>query len=93
MLKFLWSHTRNINVEVFQHKAIYSIPIYGDLIFKNYKVVYDEHCQMLKLTTYLEPIPHHLEESLLHTVKTEKVLPDENDKYSESYPLVCHKMK
>lgn len=91
MIRSLWSHCRNINVEVFQNKVIYDIPLYGDLVFKNFKAEY-KHGGLV-ITTFQEPTPHHLEESSLCTVKSQMVIPDENDKYSESYPLIYREMK
>jgi hypothetical protein len=93
MFKSLWTHCRSINVEVFQNKVIYSIPLNHEKVFSNFNVSYNKDSQMLKLTTFQELTRHHLEESSLHTVKIEKEIPDENDKYSESYPLASHEMK
>jgi len=106
MLKFLWAQCRNIRVNVFQNKVVYSIPLYGENInakILSYTVNYDSFSQRLELTTcldvvgsptvYLEPTLHHSEESSLHTVKIETVPLDGNDKYSESYPLASHEMK
>jgi hypothetical protein len=53
MLKHLWSHTRNIDVTVFQNKVVYAIPLYNDLLFKNFTVEYKH--KSLILTTWLEP--------------------------------------
>jgi len=56
MLKLLWAHVRNIRVEVFTNKIVYTIPIYDDAanIFKffNYKVEYDEQLRNLNLSIY-----------------------------------------
>lgn len=52
---FLWAHCRNMRLEVFQNKLVYTIPVYNETIFKmfNYKVEYDDSCKNLRLT--LEP--------------------------------------
>lgn len=52
MLKHLWSHCRSINVDIYQNKFVYNIPIYSETIFKmfNYKVEYNDDSKMLRLT-------------------------------------------
>jgi len=62
LLKHLWSHGREIRVDVFQHKVIYDIPLYGDLIFKNFNVELND--DFIKLTTFRCP-EHHLVASAL----------------------------
>ena len=34
MFKLLWSHCRNITVNVFDNKIVYDIPVYSEIIFK-----------------------------------------------------------
>jgi hypothetical protein len=52
MLKHLWSHCRSINVDIFQNKFVYNIPIYSETMFKmfDYKVEYNDSSKMLRLT-------------------------------------------
>ena len=52
MLKLLWTHCRDIRVEVFANKIVYNIPIYSENIFKafNYKVELNETLSGLRLT-------------------------------------------
>ncbi len=102
MLKHLWAQCRNIRVNVFQNKVVYSIPLYNENInakITNYSLHYDNFSQRLELTTCLEPtvyleptLPHSVESSLC-TVKSETEIPVETDTYSESYPLASHEMK
>jgi hypothetical protein len=51
-LKQLWFHCRNINVEVFQNKIVYNIPVYGETIFKlfKYNVEFLEKSSTLRIT-------------------------------------------
>jgi len=88
MIKRLWSHCRNINVEVFQNKVVYDIPLYNDLVFRNFKAEYKQGS--LIITTFQEPTQHHLEGSSLHTAKSQMVALGETDKYSLSHQLVYH---
>jgi len=37
IIKLLWSHCRNINVNVFKHKIEYEIPIYDEIISRDFK--------------------------------------------------------
>ena len=91
MIKQLWSHSRNINVTVFQHKVVYNIPLYGDLIFKNLKAEY-KNCDII-LTTSQEPIQHHLVEPLCDNPLIESERLGENDKYLSSHQLAFREMK
>lgn len=50
----LWSHVRNIDVNVFSHKVVYRIPLYGDFMFKNAKIEYCKDGRDLIVTTYQE---------------------------------------
>jgi hypothetical protein len=52
MLKLLWTHCRDIRVEVFNNKIVYDIPIYSEKIVKafNYKVEMNETLSGLRLT-------------------------------------------
>jgi len=52
MLKQLWSHCRDIRVEVFTNKIVYNIPIYSEKITKifDYKVEMNETLSGLRLT-------------------------------------------
>jgi len=52
MLKLLWSHPRNVHVDIYRNKIVYDIPIYSETIFKffNYKVEYDKASRNLRLT-------------------------------------------
>lgn len=54
MLRLLWSHCRDIRVEVFTNKIVYSIPVYSETIFKvfNYKVEYNKELGNLNLSIY-----------------------------------------
>ena len=37
MLRLIWSHCRDIYVEVFQNKIVYNIPVYHETIFKSFE--------------------------------------------------------
>jgi hypothetical protein len=52
MLRLLWSHCRDIRVEVFKNKIVYNIPVYSEKIFKdfNFKVEQCESGCGLRLT-------------------------------------------
>jgi hypothetical protein len=91
MFKHLWSHCRNINVNVFQHKVVYDIPLYGDLVFKNFKVEYKN--DSIILTTFREPVELHLKELSYDNHQIEMEQPGENDKYWLSRQQVCREMK
>jgi hypothetical protein len=91
MIKQLWSHTRNVNVSVFQHKVVYDIPLYNDLIFKNFKAEF-RHGSMI-ITTFQEPTPPHSAKPSCDNPLIESVRLDETDKYSLSHQLVFHEMK
>lgn len=64
MVKFLWAHCRNLRLEVFQNKLVYSIPVYNETIFKKFihKIEYDDSCKILRVT--LEPSESISEKSL-----------------------------
>jgi hypothetical protein len=55
MIKFLWAQCRDMRLEVFQNKLVYTIPVYNESIFKNFipKVEYNDSCKFLRIT--LEP--------------------------------------
>ena len=46
----LWSHCRNINVEVFTNKIVYDIPIYSETIFKFFTYKVEKTSGGLRLT-------------------------------------------
>jgi hypothetical protein len=54
MLKLLWSHIRNIRVEVFNNKIVYDIPIYSEIIFKYFTYDVEKTSGGLRLT--LKPV-------------------------------------
>jgi hypothetical protein len=89
----LWSHVRNIDVNVYSHKVVYRIPLYGDFIFKNAKLELCSEGRELKLTTCREPIQPRLEESSCDSLIDLKVLPVESDKCLELNQPPCHKTK
>jgi len=91
MFRHLWSHTRDINVTVFQHKVVYNIPLYGDLIFKNLKAEYKDGG--IVLTTFQEPIQPHSAELSYDNPLIETERPGGNEKYSLSHQLVSREMK
>jgi hypothetical protein len=93
MFKLLWTHTRTVNVSVFQHKVVYRIPLYSDLLFKNAKIEMCHDGRELKLTTYLGPVEPHLEESSCGSQIETKVLLDESDTCSPSHQLPCRKTR
>lgn len=49
-LRLLWSHCRDIRVEVFQHKIVYDIPIYSENIFKFFTYNLEKTSSGLRLT-------------------------------------------
>ena len=93
MFKQLWSHCRNIDVNVYSHKVVYRIPLYGDFIFKNAKVELCSEGREIKLTTYQEPTVHHLEEPASDSQLIAKVPVDETDKCLEFHQPPSHKTK
>lgn len=93
MFKMLWSHCRNIDVNVYSHKVEYRIPLYGDFIFKNAKVELCNEGRELRLTTYQEPIQHHLEEFSYDSQLIAKVPVAETDKCLELNQPPCRKTK
>lgn len=93
MFKKLWSHVRNIDVNVYSHKVEYRIPLYGDFIFKNAKVELCNEGRELKLTTYQEPTVLHSEESSCGNQIIAKVPVDETDKCLELNQPPCRKTK
>lgn len=50
IIKLLWSHCRNINVNVFKHKIVYEIPIYDEIISRDYKYVLEKSSSCFRLT-------------------------------------------
>jgi hypothetical protein len=50
IIKLLWSHCRNINVNVFKHKIVYEIPIYDEIISRDYKYELDKSSSCFRLT-------------------------------------------
>jgi hypothetical protein len=42
MLRLLWSHCRDIQVQVFKNKIVYNIPIYSEKLFKDYTFKVEE---------------------------------------------------
>lgn len=91
MLKRLWSHCRNIDVIVYQNKVVYTIPLYSDLLFKNYKIEYKH--ESIILTTFQEQVQPHLVKSSCDNQLIDLEQPAENDKYSLSHQLVSREMK
>lgn len=90
-LRLLWSHCRDIRVEVFQHKVVYDIPLHNDLIFKNFKAEYVNGG--IVLTTFQEPVQPHSAKLSYDNQLIEMERLDETDKYSVSHQLVYHEMK
>jgi len=93
LLRALWTHSRNINVAVFQNKVVYDIPLYNDLLFKNFRVDYN-HSSLL-LTTYRSPSPTelHLAEPLCDNPLNESERPGGSDTYSVSRQHLFREMK
>jgi hypothetical protein len=87
----LWSHTRDIYVKIFKNKVVYNIPLYSDLVFKNFKIEYKNNS--IILTTFQEPVQHHLEEPSCGNQIIGQEQPAENDKYSLSHQQAFHEMK
>ena len=50
MLKLLWSHVRDIRVDVFNNKIVYDIPIYSEKIFKSFNYEVEKTSGGLRLT-------------------------------------------
>lgn len=93
LLRALWTHTRDINVAVFQHKVVYDIPLYNDLVFKNFRVDYNH--RSLILTTYRCPSPTELRsaEPLCDNPLNESERLGESDTYSVSHQHLYREMK
>jgi hypothetical protein len=91
MFRLLWSHCRNITVDVFNHKVVYNIPLYGDLMFKNSKIEINDNS--ITLTFHQEPIEPDSVKSLCNNLTVEKERLDETEKYSVSHQLVFREMK
>jgi hypothetical protein len=93
LLRALWTHSRNINVAVFQGKVVYDIPLYNDLLFKNFRVDYT-HSSLL-LTTYRCPLPValDLEEPLSYNPLVESERPGGSDRCSVSHQHLFREMK
>lgn len=87
----LWSHSRDIHVRVFQNKVIYSIPLYNDLVFNNFKAEYK--FGSIIMTTFQEPIQYHLVKPSYDNQKVEMEQLAETDKYSLSHQLAYREMK
>lgn len=68
MLRLVYSHCRDIRVNVFTNKIVYDIPIYGEPLFKNPKVELNKHS--ILLTLYREPIIKDLENPLIESERT-----------------------
>ena len=93
LLRALWTQSRNINVAVFQNKVVYDIPLYNDLLFKNFRVDYS-HSSLL-LTTYRCPSPTelHLGEPLCDSPLVESERSGGSDMYSVSHQHLYREMK
>lgn len=91
MKKHLWAHTREMRVDVFQHKVVYDIPLGRETIFKNFKIEIKE--DSIKLTTFQSPTPPRLVKPLCDNPLIETERPAENDRYSSFRPPVCYEMK
>lgn len=93
LLRALWTHSRNIDVAVFQHNVVYSIPLYNDLVFKNFRVDYRNNS--LLLTTYRCPSPTELRsaEPLCDNPLNESERPGGSDTYSVSHQHLYREMK
>jgi hypothetical protein len=91
-LRHLWSHIRDVRVDVFQHKVIYDIPLYGDLIFKNYKL--ERKNNSIILTTFQSPKPVvlDLEAPSLHNPLNESEPSVGNGTYLESHQPIYREM-
>ena len=50
MLKLLWSHCRNITVNVFNHKIVYEIPIYNETMNMLFSHTLEKNSSGLRLT-------------------------------------------
>ena len=50
MLRHLWSHCRDIYVEVFQNKIVYTIPLHTETIFKSFTYNVEQTSSGLRLT-------------------------------------------
>jgi hypothetical protein len=50
MLRLLWSHMRNITVDVFPNKIVYEIPVYNETIFKLFTYQVEKTSSGLRLT-------------------------------------------
>jgi len=92
-LRHLWSHIRDVRVDVFQHKVVYDIPLYGDLIFKNYKI--ERKYNNIILTTFQcpKPVVLDLEEPLLHNPLNDSEPSVGNGMYLESHQPIYREMK
>jgi hypothetical protein len=91
MLRLLWSHCRDIRVEVFNNKVIYNIPLANDLIFKYANVTYIDNS--LRVIISQGQVQPHLEVFSLHTAKSEKGLLGENEKYLRLNQQASREMK
>jgi hypothetical protein len=68
MFKHLWQHCREIRVSVFHNKVIYTIPLYSDLLFKNYKLEYKD--ESIILTTFKEGTIGNSKETSTDSIKS-----------------------
>ena len=50
MLRMLWSHIRNITVNVFENKIVYDIPVYNETISKLFTYDLQKTSSGLRLT-------------------------------------------
>lgn len=90
MLRLLWSHCRDIRVEVFNNKVIYNIPLANDLIFKYANVTYIDNS--LRVIISQGQVQPHLEVFSLHSQKNGELL-GENEKYLRLNQQASREMK
>jgi hypothetical protein len=93
MLRLLWSHCRNITVDVFPNKIVYEIPVYSETIFKFFTYSLEKTSSGLRLTVAPIPAEHHLVKPSYDNQLAEKVRLDETDKCLVSHLPAFHKMK
>jgi len=89
----LWSHCRDMRVEVFSNKIVYNIPIYSETIFKFFTYDLKKTSSGLRLTLSQVPTQLHSVKSSYDNQLIEKVQLDETDKYLLSHQLVFREMK
>jgi len=93
MTRQLWSQCRTIDVAVFQRRVIYSIPVYHDVVYKNFHVEHRHGSLLLTCYQCPEPAEPHLVAPWSDTGALESVRPDGIDTYSPSHQLLYREMK